>query len=69
MLRYAKARCVDLILRQHIIAIFDVFVAHISDEIFDLLQAKNINPVFVPANSTVELQLLDAQASPNLNFN
>ena len=55
----AQERNISLSSTQKALAIFDVFSAHRSRPVLDLLEKNNILVVFVPGGCTGELQPLD----------
>ena len=55
----SKRQAMDLPEDRPALAIFDVFVAHHSRHVLDMLKCNNIHQIFVPASCTGELQPLD----------
>ena len=52
-------QALDLPEDQPALAIFDVFAAHRSHRVLDMLKSNNIHQIFVPASCTGKLQPLD----------
>ena len=51
---------------QPALALFDVFAAHCSHRVLDMLKSNNIHQIFVPASCTGELQPLDVGINDQL---